>query len=61
MVEAADSCTGGEEEDRFRAYTIEAERFDRIFDESSLMVMRRVNEMLPQEYRTNHIEIKYPR
>lgn len=49
------------EEGRFRAYTIEAERFERVFDESSLTVMRAVNEMLPEEYRTDQVEIKYPR
>jgi len=49
------------EEDKFRAYTVEAERFERIFDESSLMVMRKVNEMLPDEYKNNQLEIKYPR
>jgi len=46
---------------QFRAYTIEAERFERIFDESSLIVMRAVNEMLPPEYRAEQVEIKYPR
>jgi 1-acyl-sn-glycerol-3-phosphate acyltransferase len=46
---------------QFRAYTIEAERFERIFDESSLMIMRAVNEMLPEEYQAEHVEIKYPR
>lgn len=49
------------EKGRFRAYTIEAERFERIFDESSLIVMRAVNEMLPPEYRAEQVEIKYPR
>jgi 1-acyl-sn-glycerol-3-phosphate acyltransferase len=49
------------EKDRFRAYTIEAERFERIFDEASLIIMRAVNEMLPKEYRTEQVEIKYPR
>jgi 1-acyl-sn-glycerol-3-phosphate acyltransferase len=49
------------EEGRFRAYTAEAERFERIFDESSLIVMRAVNKILPEEYQTEHVEIKYPR
>lgn len=49
------------ENGQFRAYTIEAERFERIFDESSLFVMRAVNEILPEEYRTEQVEIKYPR
>ncbi len=49
------------EEGRFRAYTVEAERFERIFDESSLIVMRAVNKILPEEYQTEHVEIKYPR
>ncbi|UCD56297.1 MAG: 1-acyl-sn-glycerol-3-phosphate acyltransferase [Candidatus Hydrogenedentota bacterium] len=49
------------EKDQFRAYTAEAERFERVFDESSLIVMRAVNEMLPEEYRTGQVEIKYPR
>ena len=49
------------EKDEFRAYTVEAERFERIFDESSLIIMRAVNEMLPEEYRTEQVEIKYPR
>lgn len=46
---------------RFRAYTVEAERFERIFDESSLIVMRAVNKILPEEYQAEHVEIKYPR
>lgn len=49
------------ESGRFRAYSVEAERFERIFDESALMVMRAVNELLPEEYRTEQVEIKYPR
>ncbi len=49
------------EKDQFRAYTIEAEKFERVFDESSLIIMRAVNEMLPEEYRTEQVEIKYPR
>lgn len=49
------------ERDQFRAYTIEAERFERIFDESSLIVMRAVNDMLPEEYKAGQVEIKYPR
>ncbi len=49
------------ENGRFRAYTAEAERFERVFDESSLIVMRAVNELLPEEYRTDQVEIKYPR
>ena len=49
------------EKDQFRAYTIEAERFERIFDEASLIVMRTVNAMLPEEYRAEQVEIKYPR
>ena len=49
------------EKDQFRAYTVEAERFERVFDEASLIVMRAVNEMLPEEYRTEQVEIKYPR
>jgi 1-acyl-sn-glycerol-3-phosphate acyltransferase len=49
------------EEGRFRSYTVEAERFERIFDESSLIVMRAVNKILPEEYQTEHVEIKYPR
>ncbi|GAB4353509.1 MAG: lysophospholipid acyltransferase family protein [Candidatus Abyssubacteria bacterium] len=49
------------ERDQFRAYTLEAERFERVFDESSLVVMRAVNEMLPDEYRAEQVEIKYPR
>jgi len=49
------------ERNQFRAYTIEAERFERVFDEASLIIMRRVNEMLPPEYRAEQVEIKYPR
>ncbi len=49
------------EEGRFRAYTVEAERFERIFDESSLIIMRAVNEILPEEYKADQVEIKYPR
>jgi 1-acyl-sn-glycerol-3-phosphate acyltransferase len=49
------------EDGRFRGYTVEAERFERIFDESSLIIMRAVNEILPAEYRTEQVEIKYPR
>jgi 1-acyl-sn-glycerol-3-phosphate acyltransferase len=49
------------EEGRFRGYTVEAERFERVFDESSLIIMRAVNEILPQEYQTEQVEIKYPR
>jgi 1-acyl-sn-glycerol-3-phosphate acyltransferase len=49
------------EQNQFRAYTIEAERYERIFDEASLIVMREVNEMLPPEYRAEQVEIKYPR
>jgi 1-acyl-sn-glycerol-3-phosphate acyltransferase len=49
------------ERDQFRAYTMEAERFERVFDESSLIIMRAVNEMLPDEYRAEQVEIKYPR
>ncbi|MFQ5551972.1 MAG: lysophospholipid acyltransferase family protein, partial [Gemmatimonadales bacterium] len=49
------------ESGKFRAYTAEAERFERIFDESSLIVMRAVNEILPEEYKTEQVEIKYPR
>ena len=49
------------ENDRFRAYTVEAERFERIFDESSLIIMRAVNENLPEEYKADQVEIKYPR
>jgi 1-acyl-sn-glycerol-3-phosphate acyltransferase len=45
----------------FHAYTAEAERFERIFDESSLIVMRAVNDILPDEYKTEQVEIKYPR
>jgi 1-acyl-sn-glycerol-3-phosphate acyltransferase len=45
----------------FRAYTLEAERFERIFDESSLIIMRAVNKILPPEYKTDQVEIKYPR
>jgi len=49
------------EQNQFRAYTIEAEKFERVFDEASLIIMRHVNEMLPPEYRTEQVEIKYPR
>ena len=49
------------ESGHFRAYTVEAERFERIFDESSLIVMRAVNYILPEEYKTEQVEIKYPR
>ena len=49
------------ESGHFRAYTIEAERFERIFDESSLIIMRAVNDILPEEYKAEQVEIKYPR
>jgi len=49
------------EEGRFRAYTVEAERFERVFDESSLIIMRAVNKLLPEEYQAEQVEIKYPR
>ena len=49
------------EDGRFRGYTIEAEKFERIFDEASLLVMRAVNDLLPTEYKTEQVEIKYPR
>ncbi len=49
------------ENSAFRAFTAESERFERIFDESSLIVMREVNENLPEEYKTEQVEIKYPR
>jgi 1-acyl-sn-glycerol-3-phosphate acyltransferase len=48
-------------QDQFKAYTIEADKFERVFDEASLIVMRAVNEMLPPEYRAEQVEIKYPR
>lgn len=49
------------EDGKFRGYTVEAERFERIFDEASLIVMRAVNDLLPPEYKTEQVEIKYPR
>ena len=49
------------EDGRFRAYTVEAERFERVFDESSLIIMRAVNMLLPEDYQTEQVEIKYPR
>ena len=41
---------------RFRAYTIESERYEEIFKEASLIIKRAVNDMLPQEYRADIAE-----
>ncbi len=49
------------EKGKFRGYTVEAEKFERIFDEASLIIMRAVNDLLPPEYKTEQVEIKYPR
>jgi 1-acyl-sn-glycerol-3-phosphate acyltransferase len=60
-LESVRVLAGQIEDGSFRAYTVEAEKFERIFDESSLIIMRAVNDLLPEQYKTEHVEIKYPR
>lgn len=46
----------------FQAFSAEAARFERIFDEVALLTMRRINTLLPEEYRAPEaVEIKYTR
>jgi 1-acyl-sn-glycerol-3-phosphate acyltransferase len=43
------------ENGRFHAYTIESERFKDIFKEASLIIKCAVNDMLPDEYKTDSV------
>lgn len=46
----------------FQAFSAEATRYERIFDEVALLTMRRISELLPEAYRATHgVEIKYSR
>ena len=46
----------------FVAFAAGTQRYDRIFDEVALLVMRRINALLPEEYRApEDVEIKYTR
>lgn len=49
-------------EGTFYAFSAQAQRYERIFDEVALMVMRRINDLLPEEYRApESVEVKYSR
>ena len=46
----------------FQAFSAEANRYERVFDEVALLVMRRINALLPDEYRAAEaVEVKYSR
>lgn len=46
----------------FQAFSAAARRYERIFDEVALLVMRRINDLLPETYQApDHVEVKYSR
>ena len=50
------------EQETFQAFSPEAARYERIFDEVALLVMRGINDLLPDEYRApDAVEVKYSR
>ncbi|MFH1308007.1 MAG: lysophospholipid acyltransferase family protein, partial [archaeon] len=48
-------------EKKFIAFSGEYERFQPVFSFTAKYLMERVNDMLPSEYKTKQVEVKYPK